>query len=364
MNINAFKGIQNTVSKRDIAYNACTDAINVDITDTGGILRRNGYSLAKTLSISTAYSTKDRVSFCISGGQLNRIQDDLSLIPLCASTAIEFCDDKGTLFTTDGKMISGDFIVNLIVPQPILPPTVIITAGNREPGYYTCAYTYTNANGLEGGLSPITLVRLDIKGDVLITPIDLPGYTSTVYAAMEDGSVFFNAAGTPIIPYAIGTGGFPDKVGAIEIMGGKLYTLQNLEELTIVRFSKPMHYHLFDYEMDYVIIPDRGTYIKAAGNTLIIGTINGIYGYSEEGLVKLANYGVVPGRSIVRMPDDSVIIATVRGFCAAMPFTPITQDYVSLPMGNKCSTAVINQNGVNKVIVINDGGGKAFNPAF
>lgn len=377
MKANSFKGIHNVFPRQDIPQAACADAVNVDITGSGmqyercAIIVRNGYSQALTAQIDASYSTADRIAYCVSGGNLNRINADLTFHPLAASTATEFCDKQGVLFTNTGQQVVGDVVTDLIVPQPEIAPQVVLTAGNRAPGFYTCAYTYTNADGIEGGLSPITFVELKTQGDVLVTPIDKPGYTATVYVAAEDGSVFFDARGVPITPACIGARGFPENVVSLEVMNAKLFTVEQFENFSVIRFSKPFYYHLFDYEKDYIVIADKVEYIRAVGNTLIICAANSIYGYDDDaGAVRLAEYGAVPGRSVARAPDKPdgsaglAYIHTVRGVCTAMPFTPITAQYASLPMGTKCATALVHQNGVNKFIGLKDSGGVAFNPAF
>ena len=370
MKLNSFKGIHNTATRQDLPKGACADAVDVDITGKGeayersAIIVRNGYSQALAAPITASYSARERVSYCVSGGWLNRINDDLSFFPISASSAKEFCDDKGVLFTDDHLMVIGDTAFDLYVPQPKLPPQVMAMAGSREPGFYTCAYTYTNADGMEGGMSPITQIHLDTKGDVQVVPVPLAGYTVSIYIAPEDGSVFLDNRNVPIPPVCIGAAEIPTDIVSLEVMDGKLFVVEQFEQYSVIRFSKPFHYHLFDHEKDYIVIPDQVTYIKATKGHLLISASNGIYAYNDEGLVKLANYGAVLGRSMARHADDSVYIHTVRGVCSAMPFTELTEMMVSLPMGLKCSTGIVHQNGVTKFVGLHDGGGTAFNAEF
>jgi hypothetical protein len=370
MKLNSFKGIHNTATRQDLPRGACADAVDVDITGKGeayersAVLVRNGYALSKSAPIAASYTSKDGVAYCVSGGWLNRIAEDLSFIPIAQSTAKEFCDDKGVLFTDDKLMAIGDTAVNLQVPQPKYAPQVVLSSGSRAPGFYTCAYTYTNSDGLEGGMSPIIQVELKSEGEVLVTPVDLPGYVSTIYLAPEDGSVFLDNRNVPIPPACIGTAEIPENVAAVEVLDGKLFTVELYEEYSVIRFSQPFHFHLFNYEKDFVVIPDQVYAIRASGGKLVIGAAKGIYAYSDEGLLKLANYGVVPGRSMARKADDTLLIHTVRGICAAFPFTELTESMVSLPMGQKCSANIVYQNGITKFVGLHDGGGVAFNAEF
>ena len=102
----------------------------------------------------------------------------------------------------------------------------------------------------------------------------------------------------------------------------------------------------------------------------MIATSEEIYSYTEEnGLDKLANYGVIPGRPVVKiqgragteLPNDYLLIHTKRGICSAFPFTPLTEAKVSLPMGTRCSTAIVYNGGTQQYVALHDSGGQAFN---
>jgi hypothetical protein len=364
MRIESFKGIQNTVARHDIESNACADAVDVDFTDAGGIRARDGYSLSKSATITAAYNTKERVAYCVSGGNLCRIAEDLSFIPICPSVATEFCDDQGVLFTNDGKQVINDQVINLSNPPPINQPEIFTTtSGDRQPGIYAVGYTYTDQHGLESALSPISEIELKTVGDIIVFTNHKPGYDTTIY--VSDGKAYLDINGLTLPSYFIGTQSFPEDIVSLEIMNGRLYTVQRGNNYSIIRFSKHLHYHLFDYEADWFILPDQANYIKEANGSLIIACQNSCYAYSEaQGIQKLANHGAVPGRSIVTTPDNRVLIFMQRGIWSAMPFTPLTDQKTSLPMGTHCSTAIVQKNGINKFIGLHNGLDNAFNSAF
>lgn len=371
MIVNAFKGIHNTVSPRDIPDNALQDAINVDLTNSGGLVQRAGYQQALAIPITTAYTTLDGETYIVSNGILYRVNIDFSLTTISATTATEFCDFSRTLFTNDGLSVFQETVSHLKIPTPDSSPNIVVTAGTKPAGLYNVIFTYSNANGLEGGASLVTTVELTAPGELLITPQDLPGYTANVYATEAGGEVFYDVKyGNQISPPQVNSAPLPDNVDKIEIFESKLWASADLGDYSVIWFSKPFHYHLFNYDTDYLVIPGKVEVMKAVPQGLIIGTVKEIYAYtSEEGLIKLANYGVVSGRSIVKIqgkpgtdfPNDYLLTHTVRGICSAFPFTPLTETKVSLPMGTSCSTAMVYNNGIQRYVALHDAGGTAFN---
>lgn len=371
MNITSFRGIHNTLERHDLGAGDLSDALNIDVGGRGGdneqrILRvRPGYTKAFDAPLSSSYSTRGGTPYVVSGGQLNKVVTGPSLRAVCPCATDLFCDFDEVLFTGDWKMLIGESVSDFEVPYPGTQPQVTITGGDREPGLYTCGYTLSNADGFQSGLSPVSQVKLDEPGEILVTPPVYPGYAITVYVAPADGSVFFDESGTPLAPQNVGTFGLPsDDVVAIEVMDAKLFVASRYSDYSVIRFSKPYHYHLFDYSNDYIVLPDDVRFIKAVGSTLLIGGAYGIYAYSDGGLVRVADYGVVNGRSIVIGPDGKGYLHTSRGVCSAMPFTPLTEDRVSLPMGSICSAALMHHNGIFKYIGLHDNSGLAFNAAF
>ena len=357
----AFNGIRNTVSARDIGPSELQEAVDVDFTNAGGIVQRKGYSLSKSTPISQAYTTIDGVTYVVSAGNLCRVEPDLSLVALAQTTADEFCDYQHILFTNDGLSITGNAVTNLFVPSSDIEPDIIITGGNWVPGQYMVAYTYVNASGLEGGTSPITRVTLGNNQSILVNPPLPPtGCTTRIYISQAGGEVLY-LVGTPypVAPINIGINEFPLNADKIEFYESCVYVSVTQGDYSTVFPSKPFHFHLFG--LNYFTIPGKILAMKAANGGLIIGTNNEIYVYAEDNLTRVSSYGVVPGRSIVKLPDGNVIIHTVRGICSALPFTPLTEANVSLPMGSKCSATIMFDVGIQKYVGLHDSGGVAYN---
>lgn len=368
MVITKFGGIVNTVSARVIPSNpeagtGLQDAIDVDITNAGGIVARPGYPLTPTISvnISTAYDTLDGVSYAISDGYLKRARPGPAYDTLVASTATEFDDYQRYLFTNDGYMVFEETVSDIKVPVP-REPEIVITGGTLPAGRYLIVSTFTNASGLEGGTSPIVEIELDAEGEILITPEERAGYTPNVYITETGGEVFYDrVSGKQIAPELVNANPFPDNAHKVAYFDNRLYVSARMGDHTVVWFSKPYQYHLYGVDDGYFVVPGSVRDMKGISQGLIIGTDRAVYAYAEGSLTELAKYGVVPGRSILKLPDDTVRIHTIRGVCSALPFQELTQDTVSLHMGSKVSTVVMYNNGIRKYVALHDAGGSAFN---
>jgi hypothetical protein len=354
MNITGFKGIHNTQPPRSIPDDALTDATDIDIDDSGAAIKRGGYSQAKSVTIDDAYTTLDGRTYLVSDSNLYRVDDSLEVIDLGGTTATAFCDYGDTLFTNDGLMVRGDSVTDLTI-KPGTSPDLTVVPGNLPAGTYQATYTVKNSAGLESVAAPIASVTIDDDESVIVTP---PVANTVSYLTDADGTVYYTESGYPLDPVLLGADSFPERVEFMEFWDSALWCSRSMENETVIFFSKPFHYHVFDYEANHIIVPGKVLAMAATQEGLVIGTQTGLFLYNDS-LIQLARYGVIPGRPIVKLPNGSVLIHTERGVCT-VPFQNLTENKVSLPMGSKCSTAVVYQNGMQKYVALHDGGA-AFN---
>lgn len=303
MIIPSFVGIHNTVPIRGIPDTALSDAVNVDITDSGAVVRRLGSVAALPVPVETVYSMENGRVLAVSESVLHEVTESLELIPITPSTATSFDDFGDVLFTNDGVMLNGYDV-------------------HRLPDMH----------------SPIA------------------------YPVVADGSVTALPEGINNNPVERFADGFPQGVTVVSWFDSSLYCAQLVDNATVIWQSKPFHYHLYDYDDAYIQVPGEVVAMKRSAEGLCIATTSAIYLYNEA-LTKLADYGVVRGRPIVRLPSGQLLIYTVRGVCT-IPFQNLTEAKVSLPPGRECSTAVVDVGGISRFIALHDGGGTAHNKAF
>lgn len=359
--LSKFLGIHNTDKYRNAFTGHLADAVNIDIDNAGAAVRRPGYTLSKALTIAAAHATLDKELYVVSSGVLYRVDVGLNLHTIGETTATAFADFGHQLFSNTGQHVFHDELTSLVVPTPSLPE-LLVTGGSRPIGRYSVVATYINDDGLESGTSDAVTVELTTPGEILALTDD-PHVT--VYITESGGEVFYSQnGGVRLNEMLIGAGSFPSNVSVIEYYDSRLYTAVYLGDgYTRVLFSKPYQFHLFDYEADQFIVSGVVSAMASTPQGLIIATSSEVFLYTDGNLVVLADYGVVPGRPIAKLPNGSVMILTTRGVCSALPFAPITENDVSLPLGTQCNTAIVYNNGIKKFIALHDSGGVAFNTA-
>jgi len=130
---------------------------------------------------------------------------------------------------------------------------------------------------------------------------------------------------------------------------------------TMIVWSLPFKFHMFDLTKYYAIVPGEVRDMKPVDAGLIIATDSNIFLYDGEKLTMLANYGVPKGRSMVITPSHQVKIFSNRGVCEALPFTNLTEDKALFAPGNLVSSALVDQGGIQKLVVLSDGTGVPYN---
>jgi hypothetical protein len=370
--IRSFLGIHNTSPIRSIPNNALSSATDVDIDDSGILTQRNGYALSNSIAnVTSAYSTKDQTGYLVASGTLYRVLEDATLVPLVASKATQFTDFQKVLFTNDGYKIDGDSVTHLGIPAPstaafLTQPEVSSEPGFWPAGIYNVTYTFRSKAGLEGGSAPISTITLPENSEVVVAPIVAPvGYTVNVYMTDAGGSVYYDSKGIQLNPVQELSAPFPEEADLVAYFHGSLYcTIPLPSGSTLVRYSIPYYFHLFDYVKDYFIVHGEVRGFMAAQDALLIGTDSAVYAYTDAGLTTLADYGVVKGRPFTKMPDESVYMHTKRGVCRGLPFENLTETKALFPIGVQCSTALVQQDGINKFVALSDGSGKPHNTRF
>ena len=379
MIINGFLGIRNTSPVRSIPDRALSAAFDVDIdnagldatgANNGGIiLQRNGFAHSVVLSnVTSAYSTLDQAGYVVAGGVLYQFRSDLSYVAIASCSATNFTDYGKNLFTNDGLHIVDGVAFNIKIPSPAQPPDIALTSGSLPAGAYSACYTYRSlVSGIEGGSSPLQTVELtDAAHSFTLSSAAPPsGYEIRYYVTDAGGAVYYDVDGVQLQQSQILANPFPDDVEQIAWHDSRLWVSKTLPSGgSCVWFSDPFLYHSYDFVENYLLFPGQVLGMASTPSGLVIGTDAALYLCDENSAQPLANYGVIAGRPITRLPDGSARIHTRRGECAAMPFQNLTENKCSLAPGVSCSTAMVEQNGIRKFMVLTDGSGVPYNASF
>jgi hypothetical protein len=367
-----FEGEVNTVPPRKMPFGALQSSKNVDLTDVGSVVARNGYTLVKTLTSATwAYSTVDQqLAALIDNGTLYRVNKDLTLTSLKTGVSTEDtfqAEVGGDIYTNTGLIISRNEVSDLRIDTPT-PPQIIVTSGKLPAGTYQFLCTNSATDGRESGVSEVVSVELtDVGGFQVIT-------NGNAYMTQVDGtSFFFVGAGTQLIEYfdfgyrindvQFDSFPMPENAQRVGFFHSKLHctVFDQISGVTFVFFSKPFHYHLWDIEKDFFVISGEARMLLGHKDALVIGSDTEINAWDGESLTLLASYGVPRGEPGTITVSGVAEFWTLRGFCRAMPFENVTQQKVSVVPGDYCAVAHIEQNGFNRFVALTDVGGVSNN---
>ena len=363
MEIQAFLGTYNKENPRSIPDNALASAVDIDLSDSGVISRRPGYALTKAISnITSAYTTFEGESYLVAGNILYRVLSDLSLANLGACTATSFADDKNTLYTNDGFKVIGNTVTDLCFDYPRFPPTLTATTGSLPAGWYSATYTFVSPTGLESGSATISNLELVTVGGIAIATDTPPsGYTVRTYLTEAGGSVYYDASGMPLDDAQVLSEPFPDGIEQLAWYESSLYVGKPIDDKhSIVWWSKPYHPHLYARDSDYFIVQGQLRALMPTLQGLVVATSEAVYVWSEA-LTPLCAYGCPAGRPITRLPDSSVRIFSVRGICAFPPFENLTERKCSFAAGSQVSTAIVESDGIQRLVTLSDGLGPTWN---
>ncbi|MDP2323534.1 MAG: hypothetical protein Q8N51_05835 [Gammaproteobacteria bacterium] len=379
MNITAFKGINNVSDPLRLGLGWLVTANNVNVSDTGSLGVRDGYSRAIAGSFTSAYATRDYSRlYVVESGALksNDGSASVSIRALTSAAPMYWTEINDQVFYnngTDSGILRRDHSrMDWAWTIPASPMLAAVT-GSLPAGMYRVLVTTRLADGRETGASdPVELV-LGEGGALQISAIPA---NSNVYIAPANSTAFSLAGaptGTAMVwnasPDNLGRdfllgGADPLPVGAdvIQAWRGRLYAAQYdaANNQTVVWFSQPLGFHLFSLAKDFFIVPGRVVMLAPHVDGLLVGADRRIYAYTPDGLTQLADYGAVPGQHWSQ-DDTRTLFWTTRGLCAALPFTNLTASRVSVAPGIRAGGTLVHSGGQKRYVVALEQGGSAFN---
>ena len=388
LSIDRFRGINNVERPSRLEPGWLAGADNMSLDDEGGLESRQGYTaIAGFTAITSAYATRDQTRlYVVDNGDLKRV---VSMQPLVTavlasglpSGEVYWCE-AGNMVLFSGAaqgVIDGGDYYPLSIPMAPSPGLTQID-GQLPGGRYRVACTFKDARGREGGSGPAGVIDVaDDSGISMILP-SLADHTVIVYVSSVNGETLYrldedtgggfvwvdqSPSTFPLNEEQVVAYPAPANADLIAFHESKLWVsdYDQSTDLSYLFHSKPFWYHLFDLSRDYVAIPGKVLMLASVPGGLIIGTNREIYVYTvEEALVKLADYGVVPGHNVAYQQNGNVVFWTQRGVCSGLPFKNHTDETYSVPHGARVGVQLIEKQGKNQFIVVAASGGNANNP--
>lgn len=384
--IKSFQGLNNVADPLRLDLDWLVQADNVNISDTGGISKRDGYTLALAGSPTGAYATKDFARmYLVDGGALKAMAGPSTAVTLrsgLSSAPMYWAEINQQVFFNNGAdsgvILPDNTLLDWRWPVPATPVVAAVT-GSLPPGQYRVACTYVLADRRETGSGDYADITLAGGQALQVSRIpQLAGAGTNVYIAPADSTVYQlarsdapaalvwnfspNALGIEMTPPFLAP--LPLTADVVQAWRGRIYAAMYMpqQNQTVVWYSQPLGFHLFDLARDYFMVPGRVTMLAPHTNALVLGTGENVYAYDGKALEQLATYGVIPGWCwAIDDATQELNFWSQRGLCRFPPFENLTAERVSVAPGVQAGAAVIAQGGQKRFVVALHQGGSAFN---
>jgi hypothetical protein len=294
----AFFGLNNVSDPLRLGLGWLATANNVDVTDSGAIKKRKGYTLAKSGAFTSAYSTNDfQRMYVVRAGFIETFE----------GAAVATLTSTATMYWAE---VNNHVYYNNGVDSGVIAPDHSVSPWRGAPISEGAGFKQADGSFME------------VQYDAL--PLD-----------------------TDVIQF------FGGRMYAAQYVAS--------QDQTVVWASEPLGFHLFSLDKDFFVVPGKVLMLAPHESALVVGTDTRIYAYDGQNINQLSDYGVVPGQHWAA-DDQRILFWSTRGLCAAMPFTNLTEKSVSVAPGLKAGAAVVRQGGQSRYLVALQQGAAAFNP--
>lgn len=380
MDIRAFRGLNNVTDPLRLGMDWLVQADDVNITNSGALESRAGYSLVQPGTFTAIYTTQDfQRCYTVKSGVLQTFEG-VTLATLTSAAFMYWTEVNDQVFFNNGTDSGVILPDNAVVPwawtAPAAPQVTAVT-GSLPAGTYQVRCTFALPDGRETGTGDSGEITLTDGQALRISgiPQNLTGRTN-VYIAPANSEVYQLAFSTTRSAETFNTS--PDTLGrdlvnafldplpagssAVQHWRGCIYAAMYMpaENQTAVWFTEPLAFHLFNLNSNFFLVPGHVQMLAPTDDALIIGTDTRVFSYSGDKLAELAQYGVVPGQHWSK-DTDRTLFWTTRGLCSALPFTNLTERQVSVAPGVQAGGTIVRSGGQKRYVVALHQGGAAFN---
>ena len=194
--LSAFAGYRNDIAAERFKPGDLSEAMNIDIDETGQVARRSGFA-QKIAGAAHSIWTNGTLTLAVRGTSLCAIDGATATLIASGITGsrVSFCDALGQVFWSDGVqsgVISNGVNRQWGVPVPAAP-VLTTTTGTLPAATYGVCVSHIRADGHEGGASLIAWQAVNGSQGIVVT-LAPSALTRRIYLTMPNGDT----------PYAVG----------------------------------------------------------------------------------------------------------------------------------------------------------------
>jgi hypothetical protein len=338
--VGPFLGINNRVPDTELADvergrkvgDYLRNAVNVDITNSGTIRRRQGTELAQAGTSCHSLWGDDSNGYYVDGTtlyQFPRISIKTGLIP---DNRVAFTKINNTVVWTDGTVLekivgTTSTRLGLVPPNPV--PIVSAAQGGSLPaGVYQIAFTRVSATGEESGSTWPVQITVPENGAISISDVTESVY---IYLSAPNGDLLFLYGPTSvdtIVPVTPDTGGVQlDTFGLVPMVGGHIVGYSENRLLvangSTLYYSEPFSPALHNPARGYIPFPSRITIMLPCGDGVFVVADKTYYiagaDIDDSQVQELVPYGAVEGSGAYVENSENVWWFSDRGIVVGTP---------------------------------------------
>lgn len=328
--IPGFTGINNRapsdrLPKDEAGKRAVRDAVNVDLTDAGQFQRRPGIARVEDAPNCRSLFNHGPWIYYATDNELRRFDGESSFaVSEIASVLAPVCyvpTPMGLVWsdTFSNSLIRGNTSAMLTVPAPNPAPAVVTQAGGAlKAGMYAVCFAAVMADGRRSAFTEPSFVyvsdneRIRLTMAPLLTNVD-------VFVTAPDGDVFYRDRTLPIGTVSqdlsiITSSGEPVVYEVLApLPAGNRLAFHNGRLLSakgaFAWYSKPYNYAIHRPHRDYLALDEDITLMASVDGGLYLASASSTYflpgaDMAQANLVKVANYGAVPG-TLATVPNST-----------------------------------------------------------
>lgn len=259
------------------------NAVNVDLTNSGTLSRRQGVERDVEGADCHSFWSDGVSAYYVDGTTLYKYPRTPIFSGLTPSLRVSYAKGPtGDVYLSNGliiKRLANDTLYEVGVPVPNPAPSVVAEVGGSLPaGVYQVAITALAADGEESGTTWPTQVDVPENGKLRVG--NLPGGLVNVYLSTANGDLLFHAATTSaseyVIPVVGALGPQPTTLhlrpmpagGVVRWFNGRLLVASG----ATLFYSEPFSPALYNPIRGYVPLPDEITVVAPCDNGVYVAT--------------------------------------------------------------------------------------------
>jgi len=340
-----FKGLNNLLPESEQSITSLRQALNIDMTNTGGFRMRKGALLIKAVGSFNPHSFWSDNKICLirigttlqsfNGTTLQPLRSDLDMD--LVSPEMSYLSILGNVYYSDGKYMG---IIESGVDRSWglkTPPSPVLTVKEdsidrmMNTGTYAIITTYVRNDGQESGASPITEITLTNTSQyiqVLTEPSSDPAVSNiAIYVTTPNGTEFtlYTEVTNAINTVYIDRLSFLDRTLTTQYLSplpagvfltyhaGRIFVVRN----TDIWHTEPFAYELcrvaknfisFDTQINMLAAVDGGLWVGLEDRTLFLNGDTPPFRVAKE-----IPYGVVYGQWATDVPGEVLLDDRIEG---------------------------------------------------